>query len=632
MSSIKVCAATNHVTVADPVSNAEQIISIIDEASQKGTDIVAFPELALTGATCGDLFMQEDLILCAGEQFERVLQSTKGKDTVVILGMPLLKNVGSLKVCNSAVVIQDGNVLGLRLKGTVENSDIGDETRWFEKDYDAQTDVSNFLYNRETKVFTDEPLRIESLGIDLGIVIGERLNVFDANVDVVVNMNARAITADQITASEIAIAQSYDSNALTIYVEAGEGESTTDAVFAGQNNIVLGDKILASSNTFDNENIYAQVELDDISTYKVNAKPDAEEFVESCCLKHSAARTKHPFIPEDKTEQARMCETILSIQKKALVKRLKVVRSEKIVIGVSGGLDSTLALIAATLACNDMGIDRSNIVAVTMPGFGTTTRTHSNATDMMKSLGVTFREIPIAATVEKHFEDIGHDVNDRNATYENAQARMRTMILMDLANDINGLVVGTGDLSELALGWATYNGDHMSMYAVNGDVPKTVIRVVVGYVADELLKGDYLGEGIDNETLSRVLKDIVDTPVSPELLPANEDDSIAQKTEDLVGPYELHDFFVYYVLNKGYNEIDWVYNTAVEYFAEDYDEATIKHWLKTFYRRFFTQQFKRSCMPDGPKVYSRGLSPRGGWMMPSDASSRIWLDAIEGLE
>lgn len=625
MSSIKVCAATNYVTVADPVSNAEQIMSIIDEAVQKETNIVAFPELALTGATCGDLFKQEKLIYQAEDEIARIVDFSKDKDINIVIGAPILLD---RELFDAALIIYKGKILNISLKGFVDDGDFGDEARWFVEEYDE--DSYEFL-GQNVNVTLHEGVKLDNLGVKVAVLLGDVMDVLDEDVDIVINLCARSITADYVTGRELATALSLDTNALAVYVEAGEGESSTDAVYAGQNTIALGDKILASSDSFDNELVYAEVDTDDISNYKKEDKLSAEEYIDELALSaKNRENTRFPFIASEDEARKEMCETILRIQTKALVKRLKVVRSEKIVIGVSGGLDSTLALIVASLACEELGISKDNIMAITMPGFGTTTRTHDNATDMMKALGVTYKEIPIGKTVEAHFNDIGHDVNDRNATYENAQARMRTMILMDVANDINGLVVGTGDLSELALGWATYNGDHMSMYAVNADVPKTVIRVVVGYVAEELLNRDFLGNGVDNNVLSKVLKDIVDTPVSPELLPANEDDSIAQKTEDLVGPYELHDFFLYHVLTNE-NEPEFIYEKAVALFEGEYDKDTIKHWLKTFYRRFFTQQFKRSCSPDGPKVYSIGLSPRGGYVMPSDASYRVWLDAVERL-
>lgn len=655
MKKITVCAATPNITVADPKANAKEIIRISKNAGKKGAKLIVFPELSLTGCTCGDLFFQDSLLESAMENLEVIAEKTKDVKAAIVFGMPALIDD---ELFNVAAVLFKGKLCGFSIKHNTYWDAFGDEIRWFR--YRLRGKVKNIeflpfdLKNKSGRIIADtiksvnldvsEDLKVDfkrQLGFTLGVGIGNDGygRYFESayqgeEVDIVAHLGARRKVVDEDT-TDFVQNVAYDSNAPVVYAEAGDGESSTDFVFAGESEIASEYTVYKKSTPFKNQTIFADVDIDEKKDAMVrnmygttiakseekpsNHKPhdimmlDGDDFY-SMPL---SAFVQNQFMPEEKRDQDKMCKTILKIQAKALAQRMKAIGTDKLVLGISGGLDSTLALIACVNACDELKINHKNIIAITMPGFGTTSRTHDNASKLMRFYGVTRREIDITESVKQHFKDIKHGIRNKNSTYENAQARMRTMILMDVANDENALMVGTGDFSELALGWATYNGDHMSMYAVNGNVPKTVIREVVSYEADR----------IKNNRLSKILKDIVDTPVSPELLPGKKDE-IAQKTEDIVGPYELHDYFLYELLYKRTN-LDKILMRAEFAFIEDYDKKTVKQWFKVFVKRFFSQQFKRNCMPDGPQVFSFGLSPRGGFMMPSDASAKAWLDYLK---
>ena len=658
MKKIKVCAATPNIKVADPKANAKEIIRISKNAGKKGAKLVVFPELSLTGCTCGDLFLQDSLLMSSMDNLNVIAEKTKDVKAAIVFGMPALIDDN---LYNIAVVLFKGKVFGIIPKNKLKWNAYGDEVRWFCTGFEGiAKKIAHFpegLKNRSGRIIEkyddlmdvdiDCNLKIDlkrQLGFTLGVGIGNNGSgryfgcAYEGEeVDIVAHLGARRKVVDEYT-EDFVKNVAYDSNAPVVYAESGDGESTTDFVFAGESEIASEYETLKKSTSFKNQVIYADIDIDEkkevmvrncygTTIPKSEESPEKHEREQIFFLDESdyfANRprlpyqmTTNPFIPEEEPEQKQMYKTILKIQAKALVKRMKTIGTDKLVLGISGGLDSTLALIACVNACDELKLNHKNIIAITMPGFGTTSRTHDNASKMMRFFGVTKKEISISDSVRQHFSDIKHGIRNKNSTYENAQARMRTMILMDVANDEGALMVGTGDFSELALGWATYNGDHMSMYSVNGNVPKTVIREVVSYVADTM----------KNERLGNILRDIVDTPVSPELLPGK-NDKIAQKTEDLVGPYELHDYFLYMLMYHGY-DAKTIYETACFDFKGKYDKKTIKKWLQVFIKRFFSQQFKRNCMPDGPAVFSFGLSPRGGFIMPSDASAQAWLDSIK---
>ncbi len=631
MKKIKACAVTPNIKVADPKANAKEIIRISKNAGKKGAKLIVFPELSLTGCTCGDLFLQDTLLKSAMDNLKVIAEKTKDVNAAIVFGMPAIINDN---LYNIAIVLFKGKLCGIIPKDKLNYNAYGDEVRWFCSGFRGKArTIEHFpetLKNKSGRTIEKhiDALDVEvgcnlkidlkrQLGFTLGVGIGNDGNgqcfgraYKNGEVDVVAILGARRKVVDEDT-EDFVKNIAYKTNAPAVYAEAGDGESTTDFVFAGESEIANGYETLKKSTSFKNQVIYADINTDEkkdavaMDSYKETRPYLPYEM------------TTNPFIPEEESEQKKMCETILKIQSKALAGRMKAIGADKLVVGISGGLDSTLALIACVNACDELKLNHKNIIAITMPGFGTTSRTHNNASKMMRFYGVTKREIDITESVKQHFKDIKHGVRNKNSTYENAQARMRTMILMDVANDEGALMVGTGDFSELALGWATYNGDHMSMYSVNGNIPKTVIREVVSYVADTM----------KNERLGNILRDIVDTPVSPELLPGKKD-QIAQKTEDLVGPYELHDYFLYTLLYYGY-DAKTIYETAIFDFMDKYDRKTIKKWLEVFIKRFFSQQFKRNCMPDGPQVFSFGLSPRGGFVMPSDASSKAWVENIK---
>ncbi len=631
---IKVAAAVPAVKVGDVVYNVQQIESLIAQAEGKGVEVMVFPELCLTGYTCQDLFREQLLLDKAEEGLLMLLDFTRKLDVISIVGLPVVIN-GLLYNC--AVVIQHGTILGVVPKTYLPNYGEFYEKRWFASAQDLNP-AEIYLAGSPVSV-SAEPI-IFSTGDDVkfGIEICEDVwapippsnNLALAGADIIFNLSAsdELIGKHRYLCSLLA-QQSARTISAYVYASSGFGESTQDVVYGG-NAMVFEDGCLLIDGERFSLQPQIQVAQVDVERLRMERRQNTT-FINA--QRHSSARhiaakpvaprdfelirqvDAHPFIPKDGDMQ-QGCEEILNIQVAGLAKRLYHIGASKAVIGISGGLDSTLALLVTVKSFDKLGLDRKGIIGITMPGFGTTDRTYNNAMALMKALGVTIREISIAKAVTQHFEDIGHDMQKHDVTYENSQARERTQILMDVANQVNGIVIGTGDLSELALGWATYNGDHMSMYGVNAGVPKTLIRYLVSFVAGELA--------------TDILLDIIDTPISPELIPADAMGNIKQKTEDLVGPYELHDFFIYYFLRWGFSPKK-IFILAQKAFDKTYDDATIKKWLQTFCRRFFTQQFKRSCLPDGPKVGSVSLSPRGDWRMPSDASSALWLKECEEL-
>lgn len=631
---IKVAAVTPEIQVGNPYYNAEQICRGIDEAEQKGAKIIVFPELCLTGYTCQDLFLQEELLNAAIAGLRYIVEYSDGIDAVIFVGLPFAKGNN---LYNVAAVINGGELVGLVPKRNIPSHGEFGEGRWFT----AGNDVPEIIEFDGLEVPFGTNILFESdaiTGLKIAAEICEDLWVAQSpsvshalhGARVIVNLAASTEAVGKAEYRSLLV-KAASAKQLCGYVlaDAGEGESTQDLVFAGHNLIAENGKILAQSSRFENGILLADIDIHKINAERrrntTNLPTDDDGYMtipialilQETKLEKTIA--KSPFVPEDETKRQNRCSEIFMMQACGLKKRLKHIGSNKVVVGISGGLDSTLAILVVAKAFDLLSIDRKKIVAVTMPCFGTTDRTYDNACTLSKTLGATLLEVDIKKAVRQHFEDIGQDENTHDVTYENAQARERTQVLMDIANQQGGIVIGTGDLSELVLGWATYNGDHMSMYGVNGDVPKTLVRHVVRYCADTC--GD--------EVLSRVLYDVLDTPVSPELLPPMEG-KIAQKTEDLVGPYELHDFFLYYMLRYGFAP-DKIYRLAVNAFEGVYKEEVILKWLKTCYRRFFAQQFKRSCLPDGPKVGSVGVSPRGDLRMPSDASARIWLEALEDM-
>jgi NAD+ synthase (glutamine-hydrolysing) len=635
---IKAAAVTPQIKVADPAYNAGQICMRIDEAVKNGAKIIVFPELCITGYTCGDLFLQELLLEEAKEELLSIAAHTADKDALIFVGLPLVREN---KLYNVAAALHRGDVIGLIPKANIPTYAEFYEGRHFMPGIrEAAPYILRSERGEKTIPFGTDILfdggAIE--GLLIGCEICEDLWVPEvpaaehamAGATVIVNLSASNETVGKGEYRTMLVkSASARMIAGYVYASAGEGESTQDLVFGGHNLIAENGTLLAESKRFENGIIYADIDIHRIaherrrmSTYRtetgrkytiVPAKLEKEETVLSRSFGNA------PFVPSDKVQRDTRCEEILSIQSYGLKKRYEHTGCQKAVVGVSGGLDSTLALLVTVRTFDMLSLERKNILAVTMPCFGTTDRTYDNACKLAKTLLATLEEVNIKEAVTLHFRDIGQDMDHHDVTYENGQARERTQVLMDIANKENALVIGTGDMSELALGWATYNGDHMSMYGVNAGVPKTLVRHLVQYYADTC----------GNEDLKKILLDVLDTPVSPELLPPV-GGTISQKTEDLVGPYELHDFFLYYMLRCGF-EPEKIYRIAKMSFAGQYDDETILKWLKTFYRRFFAQQFKRSCLPDGPKVGSVAVSPRGDLRMPSDACARIWLERLEKI-
>ena len=629
---IKVAAATPDIRVADVDYNKGQIIKQMDEAAEAGAKIIVFPELCITGYTCSDLFLQDILLNSAKKALVEIAEHTKNLDALVFVGVPIA--VGG-ELYNVAAALNHGNILGFTTKSFLPNYGEFYEMRQFRP---GPKKAEKILFGGKEIPFGPQLLFVENQMANL-IVSAEicedvwspvppSIEAAREGATVIVNCSASDETIGKASYREALISgQSARLISGYIYANAGEGESTTDLVFGGHNLIAENGTILAEAKRFSNGIIYTEFDVQKIANERrknttftetqehvLPRIPFGLEQTETILTRTFPSR---PFVPRDDQERAKRCEEILTIQAMGLKKRLAHTHAKSAVVGISGGLDSTLALLVTAKAFDALGLERSGITAVTMPCFGTTDRTYQNACKMSLKVGATLREVRIGDAVMQHFKDIGHDPQDHSVTYENSQARERTQVLMDIANQTGGLVIGTGDMSELALGWATYNGDHMSMYGVNASVPKTLVRHLVHYYADTC----------EDPLLKEVLYDVLDTPVSPELLPPK-DGEIAQKTEDLVGPYELHDFFLYYFLRMGY-EPGKIYRIAKLSFAGEYDDETIYKWLRTFCWRFFSQQFKRSCLPDGPKVGTVALSPRGDWRMPSDASVALWIQNLE---
>lgn len=635
---VKVCAATPEIKVADVEFNTKNIINAIKESAKKGSEVTVFPELCVCGYTCGDLFNQKVLLDSVEISLSQICEATSGINTLVFVGAPI-SSCG--KLYNCAVAISGGRILGIVPKTHIPNYGEFYECRYFSPapeepfyiDICGQQDVLVDTHIIFSAANCPEFTVSAEICEDLWSPLSPSIEHTQAGANIIVNLSA---------SDELAGKADYRKNLVKmqsaklicgyVYADAGEGESTTDMAFAGHNIICENGTCISESNLFENGLLFGEIDVEFLSSERRRMasgyyRDDTQVYshyavveFQTGDVKTDLAReiSKTPFIPQGGVLNER-AELILTIQAKGLEKRFKHTGAKTAVIGVSGGLDSALALLVTCRAFNSIGKSIKDIVAITMPAFGTTDKTKNNSLKLIEAVGATCRIIPVGESVLKHFDDIGHDPDDKNVTYENAQARLRTLVLMDIANDTNGLVIGTGDLSELALGWATYNGDHMSMYGVNASVPKTLVKHLIRYEADKL--GGEAG---------KVLTDILNTEISPELLPPEKDGSIAQKTEDLVGPYILHDFFLYYAIRFSYAP-DKIYYLASKAFKDEFDAQTLKKWLKNFYKRFFAQQFKRSCIPDGVKVGSVCLSPRADWRMPSDATSKLWLDIIEKL-
>ena len=630
---VKAAAVTPKIKVADTKYNAELILDMMKESTRQGAKIVVFPELCLTGYTCQDLFLQERLLQGAKDALMKLVKESASLDAIFFVGLPF-EILG--KLYNVAAVFSHGEVLGLVPKSYLPNYNEFYEARHFVSGAELATEVvlpdGSCVPADRDLLFVCEQMPKLRIGVelceDLWTPNPPSISHALAGASVLVNLSAsNELTGKDSYRRELVSGQSARLLAAYIYASAGDGESTQDVVYSGHNLICENGNVLAESKRFTNETIYSEFDVERIETERRRMTTfvveDDHRWAEFDLEVKDTILSRYvnpaPFVPADKTDRDRRCDEILMIQAMGLKKRLEHTNCKTAVIGISGGLDSTLALLVTVRAFDLLGKDHKDIAAVTMPGFGTTDRTYDNAVNLIKCLGATFIEVDIKDAVNIHFRDIGQNPSVHDVTYENGQARERTQILMDIANKENGMVIGTGDLSELALGWATYNGDHMSMYAVNASVPKTLVRHLVKYYADTC----------GSDLLESTLLDVLDTPVSPELLPP-ENGKISQKTEDLVGPYELHDFFLYNMLRCGYVPAK-VYRLARIAFEGKYDDEFILKWLKNFYRRFFAQQFKRSCLPDGPKVGTVAVSPRGDLRMPSDACGRIWMDEVDKL-
>lgn len=648
---IKVAACTPEIQVADVDFNVDKIISQLEKCREEGVKVAVFPELCITGYTCQDLFFQNALLDKAMEGVVKIAKTTADSDMLVAVGVPVRANG---KLYNCAAVIQDGEVRAFVPKTHLPNYNEFYEARHFApyRGECAAIDLREygqleFIPPMEQTVFVCEEIPELVVGFELceDLWVADPVSNYLAKAGATLICNLSA--SDEVIGKDsyrrqLVSNQSARLVAGYIYCSAGDGESTQDMVFSGHNIIAENGSILAESRLFENGITISEIDFKKlaferrkISTYPASAEWDYSSKDSGFLDKDNISRerfslemgetaltrkfAKTPFIPSNQAERNERCHLILQMQSHGLMKRIAHTHSKTVVIGISGGLDSTLALLVCVMAMDLLKRPHTDIVAVTMPCFGTTKRTRSNAEILCDALGVTFREVDISKAVLQHFEDIGHDYNDHSVVFENGQARERIKVLMNIANQVSGMVVGTGDLSELALGWATYNGDHMSMYGVNASIPKTLVRHIV----------QYYGDTCTSDTLRNVLYDILDTPVSPELLPTDESGTeMTQKTEDLVGPYELHDFFLYYGIRWGF-EPSKVKRLAKYAFEGDYPDEVIDKWLKTFYRRFFSQQFKRSCLPDGAKIGSVTLSPRGDWRMPSDAVAKLWLEDID---
>lgn len=653
---VRVCSVSPNIRLADPLSNAGIILSHIAEAEKNRAGFILFPELTLTGKSCGDLFYQEHLYNAELKALKQILNDSNDKAICIILGI-FIKYRGNL--INCAAVIQEGEIIGLvPKKYAFTVNDYEDSVKFMTGDSLDNIIAIEFLGKYVAignLIFTDES------GINIGVEINEELFaplspgriMSQGGAHIIFNPAAcpKTVRTESKKAAMI-LSESIKNNCAYVYASSGSSESTQDMIFGGHCLIAengeilceyreLNDKYhpeLSLSDTHPDGAIYADIDFKKIEYQRLQAGVKDESILNMAMVNYRnidlygiktisiAEKTLRyypamPFIPEDDAKRDEQMSEIFSIQAHSMARRLSAINAKTAVIGISGGLDSTLALLVTAKAFDIIGKPKSDIIAITMPGFGTTDRTYQNALTMMKALGTTVREISIASAVRQHFTDIGHDENIHDITYENSQARERTQILMDIANKESGIVVGTGDLSEAALGWCTFNGDHMSMYNTNGGVPKTLVRFVVKWVMEN---------DVTDKTLKETLQNVLDTPISPELLPPDEDGNIAQKTEDNVGPYELHDFFIYYTLVDGMTPRKLLF-AAAKAFDGKYDVEFIKKWMKIFYRRLFTQQFKRNCIPDGPKVGSVNLSTRGGWAIPSDATISIWMKELEKM-
>lgn len=632
---VKVAASTPSVRVADVAYNTQEIKKMMTETYKEGAKVSAFPELAITGYTCGDLFTQDILLAGVKDAIADLIAHSKGMDTLFFIGAPIdLKG----KLYNAIVVINRGELLGIITKTFLPNYDEFYEMRQFVSGPEKPVEIEYLGY----KVYFGPKIIFQADNMKDFVVSAEICEDVWApvppSIDAAVNGAAIIVNCSASTECigkydhRTRLIESHTDRLIVgyVYANAGEGESTTDTVFGGHSIIAEQGDTLCQSKTFEEGTIYSEIDVFKIHSNR--RKNTTFQFAKEATLPYVTFHTevtdceltrqfpKSPYIPENQKENHQYCEESIQIQAMGLKKRLEHINGKNVVIGISGGLDSTLALLVTVRAFDILKLDRKNIVAVTMPCFGTTDRTYNNAVELSKVLGTTLKEVSIKEAVKLHFKDIEHDESQRDVTYENAQARERTQILMSMANKYNGIVIGTGDLSELALGWATYNGDHMSMYGVNAGLTKTMVRSVVEYAAFSS----------EDDTLKAILVDVVSTPVSPELLPPTDGD-ISQVTEDLVGPYELHDFFIYYMLQHGFTPTK-IFHLATRTFKDDYEPSYILKWLRVFYTRFFQQQYKRSCLPDGPKVGEISLSPRGELRMPSDACGRLWITEIDAIE
>jgi NAD+ synthase (glutamine-hydrolysing) len=637
----KIAAAIPEIRVADCIFNAKQIKNLLIDACKQDVEIVCFPELSVTGYTCGDLFLQKTLIQKAEETVANLLKETEELPTTYIIGVPVMKNA---KLYNCAAVCSRGKIWGIVPKVYLPNYSEFYEKRWFESYKPDNSDGKSAT----TIKYADN---LTTFGTDLVFGRGDRHFAIELCEDVwsvippssyhathqanlIFNLSASPeLIGKQQYVKSLISQQSARCQAAYVYAAAGFGESSTDLVYAGNAYIYENGKLLAESERFqlNSQLIVGEVDFDLLNAERQKntsfiSKPDTQNYTEIDLdlnslktIQLSRAINPTPFIPTS-NQYNESCEEIFSIQTAGLIKRVTHTQTKSLIVGVSGGLDSTLALLVCVKAVDKLKLPRTMVWGVTMPGFGTSDRTYNNSVRLIQSLGITFKEISIVDACNQHFKDIRHDSSIHDVTYENTQARERTQILMDLANQTNGLVIGTGDMSELALGWATYNGDHISMYGVNSGVPKTLVRHLVKWVAENQI----------DKKAQATLYDIIQTPVSPELLPVDANKQMTQFTEDTVGPYELHDFFLFYTLRYGFTP-GKIHFLAQHAFRNTYSNEILLKWMKVFYRRFFSQQFKRSCMPDGPKVGSVNLSPRGDWRMPSDACANLWLEAVEGL-
>ncbi len=636
---ISVAAGTPKIRVADCRYNAEQIFTLMREADKQGVKVLVLPELCLTSYTCGDLFLQDTLLQGAEEGLQTILEATRNLDIVTALGLPVWDKWDN-KLYNCAAVIQKGEILGLVPKSYLPNYGEFYEQRWFASGSGVEHGIE--LCGQHVSLCVNQTFACDTMpNLVIGVEICEDLwapappsvELARKGATVILNLSAsNELVGKADYRRSLVTGQSARLMCGYVYADAGEGESTTDVVFTGHNLIAENGTLLAERR-FATGLTVSEIDVDRLihdrrrtNTFTFGKEPPE---IWRCSFTLPVEETHltryvspSPFVPEDAAGRAERCEEILRIASLGLKKRLEHTGAKTAVVGLSGGLDSTLALLITALAMGMLNRPASDIIAVTMPCFGTTARTRSNAELLAERMGATLKVVDISQAVRRHFADIGQSMENHDVTFENGQARERTQVLMDIANQTGGLVIGTGDLSELALGWCTYNGDHMSNYAVNASIPKTLVRHLVAYLARDNAKKD--------QALHDVLEDILDTPVSPELLPAIQGE-ISQRTEDLVGPYELHDFFLYYMLRWGFPPRK-IYRLAVYALGKTYSRDVILKWLKTFYRRFFSQQFKRSCLPDGPKVGSAALSPRGDWRMPSDASAALWMAELETLQ